>query len=367
VTTATLENTESRKPSTEPSSGDGEAVVRLEQAEQEPPAIDRSAAAQPSRAVPTAREKKVAKDSISGYSVDAARQEKATTESEAEDVPPRHGEVYKATVVKVHQDAVIVRLAEAQRDGFVSAKDLEHLDPEYRANLKVGDQIAVRVLKDAGRDEHVVVSIDQGLMYQDWSRAEDLLQSGEVFEAKVTDFNRGGVLVSFGRLEGFVPNSHLERLGSSNRETKAKLVGQTLSLVMIETDQRQRRLVLSERAAGDDKRQQVLAELTKGQVRTGIVRNLVDFGVFVDLGGVDGLIHISELDWKHVHHPSDVLSVGDEVEVYVLDVDREQARISLSRKYLLPRPWDQATPTSEHDDLVASTVTDDASHNSRAW
>jgi small subunit ribosomal protein S1 len=175
-------------------------------------------------------------------------------------------------------------------------------------------------------------------MCQDWSRAENLQQSGEVFQAEVTDFNRGGVLVSFGRLQGLVPISHLARLGSSKREIRAKLVGQTLSLVVIEADQRHRRLVLSERAAADDKRQQVLAQLSEGQVRTGVVRNLADFGAFVDLGGVDGLIHTSELDWKHVEQPSDVLNVGDEVEVCVLDVDRAQARISLSRKHMLPRP-----------------------------
>jgi small subunit ribosomal protein S1 len=154
----------------------------------------------------------------------------------------------------------------------------------------------------------------------------------------------------------------LERIGSRDQEAKAKLVGQNLSLVVLEVDRSERHLVLSQRAAKNHNREQILSQLDKGQVRTGVVRNLVGFGAFVDLGGVDGLIHISELDWEHVDHPGDVLSVGDEVEVYVLDVDRDRSRISLSRKYLLPRPWAEAAPTPEDENLVAGTVADDASH-----
>jgi small subunit ribosomal protein S1 len=193
-----------------------------------------------------------------------------------------------------------------------------------------------------------------------------LLRTGEVFEAQVTDFNRGGVVVSFGDLPGFVPNSHLDRIGSNDRETKADLVGQTISLVVLEVDQRERRLVLSHRAVRKQQRQQVLASLAAGQVRTGTVRSLVDFGAFVDLGGVDGLIHISELDWGYVDHPSDVLTVGDEVEVYVLDVDQERSRISLSRKYLLPSPWDDEPLTVQGENLVPDTVAHDPSHQSSA-
>jgi small subunit ribosomal protein S1 len=126
-------------------------------------------------------------------------------------------------------------------------------------------------------------------------------------------------------------------------------------------DQGRRRLVLSERAANRRRHQQLLEELTEGEVRTGIVRNLVKFGAFVDLGGIDGLIHISELDWKHVTHPSDVLSVGDEVEVYVLSVDRERERIGLSRKRLLPDPWPLVAKKLQAGQMVEGTVTKVAS------
>ena len=137
---------------------------------------------------------------------------------------------------------------------------------------------------------------------------------------------------------------------------QARLWGSPVSKVL-EVDPRRRRFVLSERAANEQKREWLLAELTPGEVRTGVVRNLVDFGAFVDLGGIDGLVHISELDHSHVDHPSDVLSVGDELDVYVLDVDRERERISLSRKRLKPDPWQSVTLGLRQGDVVQGTVT----------
>jgi small subunit ribosomal protein S1 len=235
-------------------------------------------------------------------------------------------------------------------------------DEEYLSNLNVGDRIPVAVLKPRGNRDGVVVSLNKGLQKQDWLRAQQLLESEDLVEAEVFDTNRGGVLVQFGRLQGFVPNSHLTSIPrglnrKQLRQEKSKLVGQTLSLVVIEVNQRRRRLILSERLAQRQKREQLLEGLTQGDVQTGVVSNLVDFGAFVDLGGIDGLVHISELDWAHVEHPRDVLSVGDEVEVYVLDVDREEERIGLSRKRLLPDPWEQVTETLHEGDIVEGTIT----------
>jgi small subunit ribosomal protein S1 len=139
-------------------------------------------------------------------------------------------------------------------------------------------------------------------------------------------------------------------------EAKAALIGHTVHVVVIEVEQRRRRLVLSERKAGRQRREQVLEELSEGEVRTGTVTNLAKFGAFVDLGGVDGLIHISELDWKHVEHPREVLDVGDSVEVQVLQVDRERSRIGLSRKRLLPDPWFEVTESLGVGQVVQGTV-----------
>ena len=275
---------------------------------------------------------------------------------------PRRGEVREVVILSIGEHDVVVDLG-SKRDGIVPPIDLELLDDEYRASLEVGDHVPVVILKTWGRrDRLIVVSLNKGLKHKDWLRAQDLLDSGKVFEAKVTEFNRGGVIVLFGPLRGFVPNSHLTSVprnwrGQRLQEAKAELVEETLSLVVIEVNQRKRRLVLSERVAGRRKRQQLLEELTEGEVRTGVVCNMVDFGAFVDLGGLDGLIHISELDWKHVDHPSEVLSVGDEMGVYVLSVDRERKRIALSRKRLLPDPWQRVIETLNEGDVVEGTVT----------
>jgi small subunit ribosomal protein S1 len=294
----------------------------------------------------------------------AAQAEQAADQDKDQATFLRPGQVYDAVVDAVHPDAILVHLTESQRKGFVPARYLKQLDPGFRSALEEGDRVPVRVLKDPGSAGDVVVSLDQeatgqdSSADQDWARAEELLRIGEVFEARVTSFNQGGVVVAFGHLEGFVPNSHLERRGRRDRESKDDLVGQTLSLVVLEIDRPKRRLVLSQRAIQGQNKEQTLAQLQRGQVHTGVVRNLVPFGAFVDLGGVDGLIHISELDWRHVEHPSEVLQVGDEVEVYVLDVDRKRSRISLSRKYLLPRPWDQAEPVPGEPSHASAPLAD---------
>jgi small subunit ribosomal protein S1 len=274
---------------------------------------------------------------------------------------PRRNEVREALILEASENDMIVDIG-AKRDGIVLPTDLDRLDDKYRASLKPGLTVPVVVLKTWGNPDGIVVSINLGLQRQDWLRAEELLESGEVLEAEVSDYNKGGILVSFGRLNGFVPNSHLNAVprgtrGDQLHEIKENLQGQTLSLVVIEVDQRRRRLVLSERKANHARREQLLQELTEGEVRTGTVSNLVDFGAFVDLGGIDGLIHISELDWSHVDHPRDVLSVGEQVEVYVLDVDRERERIALSRKRLLPDPWYVITDELEVGHVVEGTVT----------
>lgn len=274
---------------------------------------------------------------------------------------PRRGEVRKGVILSISDNDMVVDIG-AKRDGIIPPKDIDLLDEEYVSTLQVGDRIPVVVLKTWGDYDGVIVSLNKGLESKDWLKAQDLLESGKVFEAKVNGVNRGGVTVDFGRLRGFVPNSHLTSIplgirGKRLREAKEELIEDKLSLVVIEVNQRRRRLVLSERIADGRRRQQLLEELEKGQRRTGIVRNLVDFGAFVDLGGVDGLIHISELDWKHVAHPREVLNVGDEVEVEVLSVDRDRERIALSRKALLPDPWFTVTENLREGNIVPGTLT----------
>jgi small subunit ribosomal protein S1 len=274
---------------------------------------------------------------------------------------PRRGEVREALILDISENDVVVDI-DSKRDGVVPPADLDLLPEDYRESLQVGDRVPVVVMRAREHTEGVPVSLNKGLQQKDWLRAKSLEESGEIIEANVIDVNRGGVLVKFGRLRAFVPNSHLTSVprgmrGEQLREAKEDLIGKTIHLVVIEVEQRRRRLVLSERKANRRRRAQLLNELTEGEVRTGIVTNLVKFGAFVDLGGADGLIHISELDWQHVEHPSEVVQVGDEVEVYVLSVDRERQRIGLSRKRLLPDPWHVVTERLSVGQIVEGTVT----------
>ena len=273
--------------------------------------------------------------------------------------PPRRGQLVEATILEVSESEVLVDMG-VKRDGLVPRADLDRLDDEYRERLEVGLTVPVSVLRVLGKDGELVVSLNRGLQQEDWVRAQKMVDTEEVVETTVLETNRGGVVVEFGRLRAFVPNSHLTVVprGCSNErkdEIKDALVGTTLVVSAIEVVTR-RRLVFSQKAAQLRTRRQLLQELSPGDIRTGVVGTLTDFGAFVDLGGCDGLIHISEIDWHYVNHPSDVLSVGDEVRVYVLSVDRDRERIGLSRKRLLPDPWHRVSSAIEPEQVIEGRV-----------
>ncbi len=274
---------------------------------------------------------------------------------------PHRGDIYEATILSMGEHDIIVDV-DGKRDGIIMERDLENVPEDYLAELEVGQKIPVRIIKIPFNRNAIVVSLKQGLEHQDWLRAEALMESRETVEVEVVGTNRGGVLAPFGRLQGFIPNSHLMTIPRGARreqrdELKQDLVGEKLTVMVIEVNQRRRRLILSERVAASRYRQELLQELHEGAIRTGRVSNLVDFGAFIDLGGVDGLLHISEISWDHIGHPKDVLDVGEELEVYVLDVDRERERIALSRKRLLPDPWEKVTAGLHRGDDVEGTVT----------
>jgi small subunit ribosomal protein S1 len=179
-----------------------------------------------------------------------------------------------------------------------------------------------------------------------WRLAQQTMESSQVQETLVVGYNRGGLLVEWKGLRGFVPASHLVCLSplldaEARRTELAQRVGSTLVLRIIEIDRPQNRLVFSERAAisNESREQALLAELNPGQTRKGIVTNVCSFGAFVDLGGLEGLIHISEISWGRVNHPGDALKSGQSVEVYVISIDPEQKRVALSLKRLHPDPW----------------------------
>lgn len=281
------------------------------------------------------------------------------------DKRPRRGDILFSKILSIGDHDIFVEL-DGKRDGKVQRRDLDEVDEAYREHLSVGDRIPVRVLRIPYNRSAVPVSLKQGLEQKDWLRAQEMAEHHDVAEVEVTQVNRGGVVTRFGRLRGFVPNSHLASIPRGlkeerRREQKQALIGQTLNVVVIEVKPQRHRLILSERQAQRKRRKALLEELYEGAIRKGIVRNITDYGAFIDLGGVDGLLHITEMSWDYVKHPSDLLDIGDELEVYILDVDRERERISLSRKRLLPSPWEAVTNALERGDTLQGTVTTVAS------
>jgi len=278
---------------------------------------------------------------------------------------PQRGEIRRGIIAAVEADRLVVDIG-AKRDGIVPRQDLDKLGAEERTRLEVGAEVPVYVVHSSDQQGDIIVSVNLGLQQQDWERAEEMLASGEIFEGKVSGFNKGGLLVTYGRIQGFVPLSHvpgmpLNQASDAKRSPLQALVGQSLPLKVIEVDRSRRRLVLSARRAErqwrEQRRHSLLAELEPGQIRTGIVRSLTNFGAFVDLGGVDGLIHVSELSWDKVRQPKDLLTVGQEVQVYVLRVDPGQQRIGLSLKRTHPDPWVAISERYAVDQVVSGTVT----------
>jgi small subunit ribosomal protein S1 len=261
--------------------------------------------------------------------------------------PLKAGDTRDGIIVSISPTEILVDVG-AKSEGFVHQREMERLGKEYLDSLNVGDSVVVYVVRPEDRDGNIVLSLNRAQQERDWRDAEALLESGDVFESAIIGFNRGGVICRVGKVRGFIPASQLvtkgEAKGDANEETRyASMVGKSLWLKVVELDRKRNRLILSERLAQRERRRgrkdELLGELKKGDVRTGRISSLAKFGAFVDLGGADGLIHLSELSWSRVNHPNEVIQVGDEVQVYVLNVDRDRKRIGLSLRRLEPEPW----------------------------
>jgi small subunit ribosomal protein S1 len=261
--------------------------------------------------------------------------------------PLKSGDTRDGVIVSISSSEILVDVG-AKSEGFVHQREMERMGKEYLDSLNVGDSVVVYVVRPEDRDGNIVLSLSRAQQERDWRDAEALLESGEIFESAVIGYNRGGVICRVGKVRGFIPASQLvtkgEAKGDANEETRyASMVGKSLWLKVVELDRKRNRLILSERLAQRERRRgrkdELLSELKKGDVRTGRISSLAKFGAFVDLGGADGLIHLSELSWSRVNHPNEVIQVGDEVQVYVLNVDRERKRIGLSLRRLEPEPW----------------------------
>ena len=277
----------------------------------------------------------------------------------------RRGQVVEGVIVQMRPTEILVDVG-ARSEGIILGREIERLGPEGLAALHEGESVLVYVITLEDKGGNLVLSLSRAQSERDWREAERLLESGELCERTVVNYNKGGVLVDFGHVRGFVPRSQIVTLRERRRSAEgedplAELVGNEMQLKVIEIDRSRNRLILSERAAlrgwRRQRKEKLLAELQEGDVRKGEVVSTCDFGAFVDVGGADGLIHLSELSWHHVSHPSEILKVGDEIEVYVLNVDQERKRIGLSLKRLEPDPWGLVAERYHVGQLVEGTIT----------
>jgi small subunit ribosomal protein S1 len=276
---------------------------------------------------------------------------------------PERGDIVTGTILAVDSQGLIVDVGFG-RDGIVSRKDIERMGQET-SSYSVGSEIDVIIVRLEDQDGNLVLSVSQAQQSEDWKRAEELMLKEEIWEGIVSDANKGGLILPFGNLRGFVPASHVVDLPRGINEDDRKtymstLLGRKIAVKVIEVNRKRRRLVFSQRDAQrghrEARKELLLDELKEGEVRRGVVSGLRDFGAFVDLGGADGLIHISELAWHRVKHPSEVLKVGDEVEVYILRLDTEGKRIGLSLKRMQKNPWSRAEEMYHVGQLVEGTV-----------
>lgn len=281
----------------------------------------------------------------------------------------KRGDIVKGVIVSKKAGEVLIDIG-GKAEAVISRRELERMSDKEMAELEVGVELAACVLQPGNEEGTVVLSLQKARMEKDWAEAERLVESKEVIERPVVSFNKGGLIARIGEVRGFIPASHLSTesrrkmsaRGNDNDESSlAVLVGETLSLKVIEVDRGRNRLILSEREAVKESRrqqkQELLNELEEGCTRSGVVSSICDFGVFVDLGGADGLVHISELSWERVQDPSQVVQVGDEVDVQVLKIDRERKRIGLSIKRLKPEPWAMVDDNYYVGQLVEGSIT----------
>lgn len=277
--------------------------------------------------------------------------------AEVNEVKPfQRGDVVKGKVTKVEDKQAYVDVG-YKTDGIVPISELSSLHVETVSDvLKEGDEIELKVIRINDDEDELVLSKRAVDAERAWAELKEKMDRDDIVEAEVAEVVKGGLVVDLG-VRGFIPASLVERYYV---EDFSDYKGRTLRMKIIELDEQKNKLILSQKAVLDEEaeaeKRKTLESLEVGQELEGTVQRLTDFGAFVDIGGVDGLVHISELAWHRVEKPSDVVNEGDRVKVKVLKIDREQERISLSIKETQPGPWDQVSDEISVGDVITGTV-----------
>lgn len=294
----------------------------------------------------------------------------ALLESSTTPINIKRGDVVDGVIVRIDQDEILVDIG-LKSEGVLSTKELPATGDWAFDQLHLNDKVLVYVIQPETQEGHALLSLKRANAERQWRVAEEQYKNGELLKAKVIDYNKGGLIVDVAGIRGFVPISQILNLkreevaaGGDNQETAAKLQSmkdKELQLKIIEINRARNRLILSERLAVQEwrqrRREELLDELKPNEVRRGVVSNLANFGAFIDLGGADGLVHISQLAWSRVNHPSEVLKVGQEVEVQVLSVDKEKKKIALSIKRAEVDPWTTVEQRYTPGQVVNGVVT----------
>jgi small subunit ribosomal protein S1 len=297
--------------------------------------------------------------------------EELLAEQDADIKSFKHGDVVEGTVVRIDRDEILVDIG-AKSEGVVSNRELYGRHAESAPALTVGDVVLVYVLQPESQEGHVVLSLRRAGLERKWRSMQEQFEAGAIIDAPVIDHNKGGLIVDCG-IRGFVPISQIvdfprrpqnDQPRDAAQEIAEKLqpyVGRKLRLKILEVNRKANRLILSEKVAlyeeRREKRDELFSSLQVGQKVSGTVRSIAPFGVFIDLGGIDGLVHKSELSWNKVNNPESGYKVGDQVEAEVIDINHERGRISLSIRKLQPDPWHSTVADFKVGDVIDGTVT----------
>jgi len=299
--------------------------------------------------------------------------------------PMKHGDVVEGVVMRVDPDGILVHIGN-KSEGVIPPGEMRSLDSEERGKLKLGDAILTFVVRPEVGERGAILSLDRAVSEHGWHTLEKLQNSEDDITGKILSFNRGGAIVDVHGVHGFIPISQLVSVSrevfsaahgltgadggeghvpieeqNANKISLESEIGKVVSLKILEIDKERNRAIFSEKQAlyekRDERRAQLIKELREGEVRKGKITGISNFGAFVELGGGDGLIHISEMSWSPVRSPSDLVKVGQELDVYVLKADAENKKIALSIKRLHPEPWLTMSEKYRVGDLVGASVT----------
>jgi len=298
----------------------------------------------------------LSQDSSDSQNGSAATMEEFLNQEEASNKRIAHGDIIDGVVVRVDPDEVLVDVG-SKSEGVISSRELGTREAGT-PDLHAGDHIKVFVLQPENEDGNVVLSLRRARAESVWVKAQEQQATGEMMDAEVREQNKGGLIVNILGLRGFLPTSQVSRTHSSNLQ---ELVGQRIGVKILEVNRKRNRLIVSQKAAEDEdrarKREELFSRLQMGTTVKGTVSGITSYGAFVDIGGADGLIHISELSWDRVSKVTDVLQLGEEVTVKVIKLDPEQTRISLSLRQLQQDPWERLVQSMPVGSIVEGQVT----------